>query len=75
MTITTEQSLTNFQWWGKAKDNAAELTYSQLEQLENILDDIYPNGMTETQVNDLMWFEFETIKEWLGIEETEESEN
>lgn len=72
MTITTEQSLTNFQFWSGAKDNAAELTYSQLQQLEIILEDIYPDGMTETQLNDLIWFEFDTIKEWLGIEETEE---
>jgi len=28
-----------------------------------ILEDMYPDGMSETQINDL----FYTIKEWLGI--------
>lgn len=71
MIITTEQSLTKFNFWSGAKDNAEELTYSQLQQVESILEDLYPNGCTDTTVNDLFWFEFETIKEWLGIEEEE----
>ena len=61
MTIITE-----------AKDNADELTIEQLDELESMLDELYPDGMTETQLNDLMWFDFDTIKNWLGIEEDEE---
>ncbi len=72
MKITTEQSLSNFNFWSGAKDNAAELTTSQLDEVESILEDIYPDGINETELNDLFWFEFETIKEWLGITEEEE---
>ena len=74
MTIITEQSLTNFEFWSGAKDNVAELSYSQLEQVEAMLEDIYPDGCTDTTINDLFWFEFDTVKDWLGITEEEEEE-
>lgn len=35
--------------------------------LEQILEEIYPEGMTETELNDLLWFESDMIYEWLGI--------
>lgn len=74
MKYYVEESLSNFQWWSGAKDNAAELTEEQFGRLESILEDCYPDGMTDTQINDLMWFEFDWIKEMLGIEDEEEEE-
>lgn len=41
--------------------------------MESILEDIYPEGMEETAINDIFWFEFDTVLEWLGME-TEEDE-
>ena len=75
MKLTSEKSLSNFDFWSGAKDNAAELTKSQLDQVENILEDLYPEGMDETSVNGLFWFDFETIKEWLGITDEDEDED
>ena len=77
MKITSETRLSNFEFWSGAKSNAEELSLSQFEQLEFILEDLYPDGMTDTQLNDLFWFDFDAIKEWLGIsdEEEEEEEN
>ena len=74
MKITSEKSLSNFEFWGGAKRNAEELSLSQLNEVEEILEDLYPNGMDETCLNDLFWFEFDTIKKWLGISEEEEEE-
>jgi hypothetical protein len=74
MKISTEQSLNNFTFWSGAKYNAAELTRDQLDTIESMLEDIYPDGMDETVLNDFFWFEFDTVKEWLGIEEEEEEE-
>ena len=34
--------------------------------LENILEELYPDGMTETELNDLLWFDSESVYEWLG---------
>ena len=72
MKIYSEKSLRNFEFWSGAKENANELTSAQLDEVETILEDLYPNGMDETQINDLFWFDFDTIKEWLGITEEEE---
>ena len=72
MKITSEKSLSSFEFWSGAKNNASELTYSQFEEVENILEDLYPDGINETQLNDLFWFDFDTVKEWLNIEEEEE---
>lgn len=59
--------------WSGAKE-----TYQRIQDagkwdaLEAVLDDIYPEGMTETELNDLLWFEPETVFEWLGISDEEE---
>jgi len=74
MKITTEQSLSNFNFWSGAKENAKELTIEQLNQVEWILEDMYPDGIDETQLNDIFWFDFETIKEWLNITDEDEDE-
>ena len=74
MKITTEQSIANFKFWSGAKENASELTFSQLNEVESILDDLYPDGITETELNDIFWFDFETIKEWLCIIDEDEDE-
>ena len=55
-------------------DRVCDLTPEQLDEVEEILEDLYPEGLSETEVNDLFWFEFETIKEWLGLPKMEESE-
>jgi hypothetical protein len=68
MKVFCEINLTNFQFWAGAKDNAAMLEYDELEQLEYMLEDIYPEGIEETTINDLMWFDFESVCEWLGLE-------
>lgn len=74
MTIITEQSLRSFEFWSGAKNNADELTIEQFDELENKLEELYPDGMTETQLNDLMWFDFDDIKSWLGIDDEEDEE-
>ena len=67
MKIYKEESLRNFEFWSGAKENAEEFTNEQLDQIESILEDMYPDGMDETEINDLFWFEPETLREWLGI--------
>nr|DAJ58653.1 MAG TPA: hypothetical protein [Caudoviricetes sp.] len=74
MKIFKEESLRYFEFWSGAKENAKELSGEQLDNLETILEDAYPDGIDATTLNDLMWFEFDTIKEWLGIEDDEEEE-
>lgn len=74
MTITTEQSLFHFQFWSGAIANRNRFSYDELETLESILEDCFPEGINETQLNDIFWFEPETLCEWLDIP-LEEYEN
>lgn len=66
MKITKEISLYNFEAWSGAKDTLGELTSSECEQLESQLEELYPDGMEETQLNDILWFENDWIAECLG---------
>ena len=68
MTITYELDLNSFQAWSGAVDTLERIQREgKCSLLEQILEDIYPDGMTETELNDLLWFEPETVYEWLGI--------
>ena len=66
MKICEDKSLRDFEFWGRAKDNAELLTSEQLDKVEQILEDLYPYGMDSTVLNDLFWFAFDTVCEWLG---------
>ena len=68
MTIKTEQSLRNFEFWSGAKSNAAMMTAEELDSVENELEAMYPEGMTDTEINDLFWFDFEYVCELIGLE-------
>ena len=68
MTITYELDLNSFQAWSGAKDTLDRIQREgKCAELENILEDLYPDGMTETELNDLLWFDSESVYEWLGI--------
>ena len=81
MKIYKEESLSNFEWWSGAEDTAQRIWEERgtegWNELEAILEDAYPDGMDETELNDLLWFEPETVYEWLGIdgEEDEDEED
>ena len=68
MTIKTEQSLRNFEFWSGAKANAEMMTAEELDSVENELEAMYPEGMTDTEINDLFWFDFEYVCELIGLE-------
>ena len=75
MRIYSETSLENFEAWSGAVDTLDRVREAgKCDELESILEDLYPDGMSETELNDLLWFEPETVFEWLGIEEEEEEE-
>lgn len=68
MTITYELDLNSFQAWSGAKETLERIRREgKCEELENVLEELYPDGMTETELNDLLWFDSESVYEWLGI--------
>ena len=75
MRIYSDKSLENFEAWSGAVETRDRVKEAgKCDELESILEDLYPDGMSETELNDLLWFEPETVYEWLGIEEEEEEE-
>ena len=67
MKYIVEKSLSAFEFWSGAKETRERLTNEQMNQIESILEDSYPEGMTETQINDIFWFEQDWIAEMLGF--------
>ena len=74
MKITSEISLRNFEGWSGAVDTLNTLTDEQMRTIESSLEEAYPDGMDETDLNDFLWFENDTIAEWLGFEDWEDLE-
>ena len=66
MKVFTELNLTNFDFWSGAKQH--KFSYNELRDLEYHFNDLYPDGMDETQVNDLFWFSEDYLCELLGID-------
>lgn len=54
--------------WEKIEDAG------KVDELEFILDDVYPDGMSDTELNDLLWFEPETVFNWLGMDTEDDEE-
>ena len=76
MTITYDLDLNSFNAWSGAKDTLDRIQREgKCAELENILEELYPDGMTETELNDLLWFDSESVYEWLGIRSEEQIEN
>lgn len=72
MKITTDISLRNFDFWSGAKDTVKYLTCEELGTIKTILEDLYPEGVDETTINDIFWFEDDAIAEWLGYDSFED---
>lgn len=68
MKIYSETSLERFEAWSGAVDTLNRINAEgKAYQLEAILEDLYPDGMDETQLNDILWFESDWCLEMCGI--------
>ena len=72
MKIYEEKNLRDFEFWSGAKDTAKYLTDEELDTIESMFEDLYPDGMEDTQINDIFWFEDDWIAEMLGYSDFEE---
>lgn len=68
MKIYSEINIADFKAWGGAINTLDRIiAEDKCDELEAILEDLYPDGITETKLNDLLWFDDETVLGWLGI--------
>ena len=76
MKIFIEQGIADFEAWSGAKETQQRIIDENKEdEFDQLIEELYPDGLDETQLNDILWFEEEWIFEQLGIsDELEEDE-
>ncbi len=68
MRIYSELDLNTFEAWSGAVNTLDRIRREgKCEELESVLEESYPEGIDETELNDLLWFEPETVYEWVGL--------
>jgi hypothetical protein len=74
MKVTNDNlTLREFKAWSGAKDTQKTiLNEGKGEEFDSLIEELYPDGIEETQLNDLLWFSDEFIYEMLGIADEEE---
>ena len=72
MIIRKEISLEDFEFWSGATDIADLMESDDFSIIEELLEELYPDGMEEMEVNDFFWFEGDTIAQALGYEDEED---
>ena len=62
-------SVRNFDAWAGAKDTKDLIIgNNKVDEFDFLIEELYPDGTTETQLNDILWFETDWICETLGID-------
>ena len=75
MNVSYELDLNTFEAWSGAVYTINRVREEgKCSQLEYMLEELYPDGMSETQLNDLLWFDREWVYEMLGISDEEEED-
>ena len=70
MKIITETSLFNFDAWSGAIDTQKRIINEGKEaEFEQLIEELYPDGLTDVELNDLLRFEDKLIYDTLVIEE------
>ena len=68
--INENLTLDNFDAWSGAIDTKETiLNNSKEDDFNFLIEELYPDGITETQLNDILWFEYDWIYETLNIRE------
>ena len=75
MKVISEVSLWNFEGWSGAEEAIQVIIENdKVEEFEQLIEELYPEGIDETHLNDLLRFEDDWIFEDLGIDDEEKEE-
>lgn len=68
MKIIMEKTLENFEAWsGAINTKNIIIEANKCDEFEYLIEELYPEGLTETELNDLLWFESDWLFESLDI--------
>lgn len=75
MKVFKEMQPSDHKAWSGAVETLNRIKELNLESdFDSLIEELYPDGIDETQLNDILWFESEWIFESLGVIEEEEEE-
>jgi len=70
MKITNDINIKEFRGWSGAVDTIETIiNEGKADLFDCIISELYPEGLTNTQLNDILWHDSSWIYEILGIEE------
>lgn len=73
--IYKETSVDDFEGWSGAEETLDKIREAdKIDELDAFLEDQYPDGIDETDLNDLLRFEADWLFEMLGIEPEDEED-
>ena len=67
MKYKVNKPLRDFEFWGGAKDRAQQLEPYELDLIEDEFEYFFEDIPTDTQINDLFWFDFKTAAGLIGL--------
>lgn len=74
-TFNENVTLSNFDAWSGAADTKETiLKNNKGDEFDTLIEDLYPDGLSDTSLNDLLWFESDWCFMMLGILDNEEEE-
>lgn len=75
MLVTREISISDFTPWSGAVSTWDRIIEGNKEdEFDSMIDELYPDGISETQLNDLLWFDSDWVFEMLGISDDEDDD-
>lgn len=73
--IIDDMSLRNFDAWSGGEDTKKTiLENGKGDEFDAFIEELYPDGLTDGALNDLLWFDSDYIFDSLGISESDEEE-
>lgn len=73
MKVTADLDLRSFKAWSGAIETQKRIVNENKEDdFDSLIEELYPDGIDETHLNDLLWFEEDWLFEMLGIDTNEE---
>lgn len=74
MKLYTEDISDYKPWSGAVSTYDKIVEEGELDQLEYLIEEIYPDGISFTGLNDILWFDSDWVLSSLGIAEEEDEE-
>lgn len=71
-TFNENTRLCDFEAWSGGKDTKDTiLENGKGDEFDSLIEELYPDGLSETQLNDILWFDSDWCFEMLNITEEE----